>query len=178
MNKDIFHSLKGNNIYFKKISKDDVKSIHDYASDKEVSRFIGWELTDNLHETDLLVDKFIKNELEETHLYASVVLEKTNLVIGTIIIFNFNEQSNQAEIGYVFNKKYWGKGYGSESLRMATDFAFKFLKLHKLHAIVTEDNIGSSRILEKNGYQQEGKLKDHFFIEDKYYDALIFGKIN
>jgi ribosomal-protein-alanine N-acetyltransferase len=46
-----------------------------------------------------------------------------------------------------------------------------------LHANVVDANIGSSRILEKNGYLLEGRLRDYFFIEDKYYDALLFGKI-
>lgn len=37
-------------------------------------------------------------------------------------------------------------------------------------------NIGSSRVLEKNGFQLEGKFKDYYFIEDMYYDGLFFGK--
>jgi ribosomal-protein-alanine N-acetyltransferase len=58
-----------------------------------------------------------------------------------------------------------------------SDFAFESLNLHKLHTNVVDANIGSARILEKNGYELEGRLKDHYFIEDKYYDALFFGKI-
>ncbi|CRK83362.1 hypothetical protein [Neobacillus massiliamazoniensis] len=40
MNIKFFHSLEGENIYFKAISMDDAQEIHKYASDKEVSRFI------------------------------------------------------------------------------------------------------------------------------------------
>lgn len=58
-----------------------------------------------------------------------------------------------------------------------SDFAFKSLNLHKLHASVADANIGFARIFEKNGYELEGRLKDHYFVADKYYDALIFGKI-
>jgi [ribosomal protein S5]-alanine N-acetyltransferase len=59
-----------------------------------------------------------------------------------------------------------------------SDFAFTSLYLHKLHASVVDANIGSARILEKNGYELEGRLKDHYFIEDNYYDSLLFGKIS
>jgi len=58
-----------------------------------------------------------------------------------------------------------------------SDFAFESLNLHKIHASVVDANIGSARILEKNGYELEGRLRDNYFIEDKYYDALLFGKI-
>lgn len=177
MNKDLFHSLEGKSIYFKTLSTNDVQAIHDYAADKDVKRFIGWNLMKTLNETREFVELMIKREEAGTHLYASVALKSTHEVIGTVMIFNFDKEANQAEVGYVFHKNHWGKGYGAESLALVTDFAFESLNLHKLHACVTDANIGSARILEKNGYELEGRLKDHYFIEDKYYDSLLFGKI-
>ena len=178
MNRDLFHSLKGENIYFKALSTHDAQAIHNYASDKDVSRFIGWDLMKSLDETSEFVESMIERESAGTHLYASVALKSTQEVIGTVMIFNFDKQANQAEVGYVFHKDHWGKGYGTESLALVSDFAFESLGLHKLHASVTAANIGSAHILEKNGYKLEGRLEDHYFIEDEYYDSLLFGKIN
>lgn len=177
MDINLFHSLEGKSISFKRLSINDAQDIHIYASDKDVSRFIGWNLMDTLAETRELVETMIKRESAGTHLYASVVIKETKDIIGTVMIFNFDKQANQAEIGYVFNKDHWGKGYGTECVALASDFAFKSLNLHKLHASVTDANIGSARILQKNGYELEGRLKDNYFVENKYYDALIFGKI-
>lgn len=172
-----FHSLGGKNIRFKELSINDTQDIHNFASDEDVSRFIGWNLMHTLNETRDHVESMIKREAAGTHLYSSIVLKSTQTIIGTAMIFNFNQEANNAEIGYVFHKNYWGKGYGTECVGLMSDFAFNSLSLHKLHAIVVDANIGSARILEKNGYVQEGRLKDHFFIEGKYYDALLFGKI-
>jgi [ribosomal protein S5]-alanine N-acetyltransferase len=177
MNSSLFHSLEGELIYFKALSLEDVQEIHDYASDKDVSRFIGWNLMNTLDETRDLIDIMLKRESAGTHLYASIVLKSTQAIIGTAMIFNFDHEANQAEVGYVFHKDHWGKGYGTEIVALMSDFAFTSLKLHKLHASVVDANIGSARILEKNGYELEGRLKDHYFIEDKYYDSLLFGKI-
>lgn len=165
-------------IRFKKVSRKDIENIHEYASDPEVSFFIGWKLKNNIKETNSLIEKMIINQENCTHQYASVVLKSTNKVIGNLMIFNYNEVSNQAEIGYVFNKKIWNMGYGTESLGLLIDFAFENLKLHKLFAKVVENNIGSSKILEKNNFVLEGRLKDHFYIDNKYYDALLYGIIN
>ncbi|CAK7013227.1 GNAT family N-acetyltransferase [Tissierella carlieri] len=177
MSTSLFHSLEGRNVCFKSLSINDVKEIHSYASDEEVSRFIGWNLMNTLDETHEHIEIMLKRESAGTHLYASIVLKSTQEIIGTAMIFNFDQNANHAEIGYVFHKEYWGKGYGTESVALISDFAFEALNLHKIHASVVDVNIGSARILEKNGYELEGRLKDHYFIEDKYYDALLFGKI-
>ncbi len=176
MNSNLFHGLEGKEIYFKPLSTSDALEIHSYASDENVSRFIGWQLMHSLNETYEHIEKMMKRESEGSYLYASIVLKSTQAVIGTVMIFNFNSEANHAEIGYVFNSSYWGNGYGTEAVSLLNDFAFKTLKLHKLHANVVAANIGSTRILEKNGFELEGRLKDYYFIDGQYYDGLLFGK--
>ncbi|MBI0579663.1 GNAT family N-acetyltransferase [Neobacillus cucumis] len=174
---DLFHSLEGEKIYFKALRVEDVQEIHHYASDQEVSRFIGWNLMNTLEESRQHIEVMLNRESVGTHLYSSIVEKLTQAIIGTAMIFNFDKEANKAEIGYVLHKQYWGKGYGTEIVALMSDFAFESLNLHKLHAMVVHANIGSARILEKNSYELEGRLKDHYFIENKYYDALLFGKI-
>lgn len=172
-----FHELKGENIYFKTLSIDDAWEIHKYASDEDVSRFIGWRLMNNLEETQEYVEEMIRRESAGTHLYASIVAKSTQNVIGTAMFFNFDREANHAEIGYVFKKDHWGKGYGTEAISLMNDFAFNTLCLRKLHARVVSANTSSSRILEKNGFELEGRLRDYYFIEGSYYDGLIYGKL-
>jgi ribosomal-protein-alanine N-acetyltransferase len=93
------------------------------------------------------------------------------------MIFNINEEARYAEIGYVFHKDYWGKGYGSEATQLMCSFAFETLNLHKLHANVVDTNTGSAKVLEKNGFKLEGYFRDYYFIEGKYFDGLFFGKL-
>lgn len=178
MSINLFHSLKGEKVYFRALSTDDVHAIHSYACDPDVSRFIGWKLMNTLDETREFIELMIKREEAGTHYYASIVEKTTNAVIGTVMIFNFDQEANKAEIGYVFHKDSWGKGYGSESLALMSEFAFETLKLHKLFAYVVDANVGSARILEKDQFTLEGRLKDNYFIEGQYYDALFYGKIS
>lgn len=177
MDESLFHKLEGKDIYFKALNTKDVNEIHQYASDEEVSRFIGWRLMNTIDETRNHIEEMLKRESAGTHLYASVVLKATEVIIGTAMIFGFDKEANHAEIGYVFNKAYWGKGYCTEATNLMSNFAFEVLELHKLHARVVDTNNGSIRVLEKNGFELEGKLKDYFFIEGRYYDELIFGKL-
>ena len=176
MSTSLFHGLKGENIYFKPLSTYDVQEIHSYASDEDVSRFIGWKLMKTLNETHNYIEEMLERESEGTHLYASIVLKSTQKIIGTAMIFNFDHEAKHAEIGYVFHRSYWSKGYGTETVALVDDFAFDSLNLHKLYARVVGANIGSIRVLEKNGFKLEGCLKDYFFIDNSYYDEMLFGK--
>lgn len=177
MNTELFHSLEGEKIYFKKLDPNEAEAVHEYASDKETKRFIGWRLMNKVEETRSFIEEMIRREEAETHLYASVVLKTTGKVIGTVMIFAFDKEANQAEVGYVFNKQYWGKGYGTEAVALMTNYAKEELKLHRLNANVVAENYGSARILEKSAFEIEGRLRDYYFIEGRYYNRLILGKI-
>ena len=173
-----FHQLQGAHVFFKALHTADVPAIHSYASDREVSRFIGWRLMNNVEETLAFVEEMIRREAAGTHLYASIVLRETGEVIGTAMVFNFDKEANHAEIGYVFHKDHWGKGIGTEVVALMEEFCFEVLQLHKLHARVVSANKGSARVLEKNGFELEGRLQDFYFIEDAYFDSLLLGKLH
>lgn len=177
MEGNLFSGLSGEKIYFKQLSKEDAIKIHEYASDKDVKKFIGWPLMNTLEETRNYVEKLLDNEKAKTHIYASVLLKESNELIGTVMLFNFDHEANHAEIGYVFNKRHWGKGYCTEAVAMIDGFAANSLKLNKLHARVTDANMGSIKVLEKNSYELEGRLKKYYFIDEFYYDLLLYAKL-
>ncbi len=176
MSTSLFHKLEAKNVYFKPLSTSDVREIHNYASDEDVSRFIGWKLMKTLSETNNYIEEMLKRDSAGTHLYASIVLKATQEIIGTAMMFNFDHEAKHSEIGYVFHSTHWGKGYATETIALMNDFAYDSLNLRKLHAQVVGGNIGSIRVLEKNGFKLEGCLKDYYFIENSYYDGMIFGK--
>ncbi len=176
MSKELFHGLEGGNICFKPLNTNDTEAIHSYASDENVKRYIGWPLMKTLEETRSYIEEMLKRESAGTHLYASIVLNATQEIIGTAMIFNFDHEAKHAEVGYVFHSRYWGKGYGSEAVALMDTFAFDSLKLRKLHARVVDANIGSVRVLEKNGFELEGRLKDYYNIDGSYNDLVLLAK--
>jgi RimJ/RimL family protein N-acetyltransferase len=57
----------------------------------------------------------------------------------------------------------WGRGYGTEACRLATDFAFKHLGMEKVYLHVYEQNARGRRAYEKAGYVVEATLpRDHW----------------
>ncbi len=64
-----------------------------------------------------------------------------------------------AEIGYWLGAEHWGRGYATEALVAASDWAFTELGLLRLYAGVFSSNPASARVLEKAGYRREGNQR-------------------
>jgi len=94
------------------------------------------------------------------------VVGADNLELGT---------THQAEIGYWLAKPYWGQGIMTDAVRAFVEYAFTELDLVRLTAHVFEFNIGSARVLEKNGFKLEGRLRKHFRKDGELLDARFYG---
>ena len=86
------------------------------------------------------------------------------------------ENPFRSEIGYWLAKPFWGQGIMSKVVARMSDHAFSELKYDKLIASVFEWNVGSYRVLEKNGFKLEGRLPRHFYKDGKYIDARLYGR--
>jgi ribosomal-protein-alanine N-acetyltransferase len=99
----------------------------------------------------------------------AVILKETNAFIGwsgiKFITDSINNHQNFYEIGYRFNKEYWGKGYATEAGLVFVDLAFNDMKVDALYAYADLGNIGSRKILEKlgmqyvNSFEYEGEIE-------------------
>ena len=84
-----------------------------------------------------------------------------------------NNHQNYYDLGYRFIERYWEQGYGYEATQAIINYGFKTLKIDKIHAYVTPDNLGSKRILEKCGlnyietFEDDGELFDWMEIRNK-----------
>lgn len=170
-----WRTLKGDLITFEPLSESIIPSLHAYASDPNVSRYIGWPLMKNIDDSKAYYNQLIENEKNETHEYASIMYHGQH--IGTIMLFNFSKEAKNLEIGYVLNSDYWGKGITSEAVKLLMDYLLEHTDTHKVCARVVSGNMASARVLEKYGFVSEGCLKDQYYIDEKYYDALYYGYI-
>jgi len=99
-------------------------------------------------------------------------------VIGGIGIHPGTDVSYKtAELGYWLGEPYWGKGIGTEAVKLITEYAFKNFDLIRLEATVFAWNPASARVLEKNGFEFEGRKKNEYFKDGQIVDGLMYGKI-
>ncbi len=82
-----------------------------------------------------------------------------------------------ATIGYTIGERFRGKGYGAAALGALLPIAFRrdALSLERLEAVAAVDNLGSRRVLERNGFRHEGVLRGLLVINGARVDHAIYG---
>src|SRR4051812_33418625 len=129
-----------------------------WLQDPEVNRF----LETRWREQSLAsIREFVAGMLESANDYLFAIEDAASRThIGNIKVGPINRTHLHADVSYfIGEKQYWGKGYATEAIALATAFAFERLKLNRVQAGLYEANGGSGRALEKVGYVLEGTFR-------------------
>ncbi|MBU1174655.1 MAG: GNAT family N-acetyltransferase [Alphaproteobacteria bacterium] len=78
-------------------------------------------------------------------------------------------------LGYWMNVDSAGKGIMTEAVHMLLPFAFNDLELRRLNAACLPDNTASRRVLEKNGFREEGFAEAYLQIDGIWRDHVLYG---
>lgn len=101
-----------------------------------------------------------------------------NQLIGGLGFRDFEiGQSHKAEVGYWLAKPYWGRGITTATVGVACAFAIREWGLVRITAEVFAANQASARVLEKNGFLQEGYLRKQHRKDGVYIDARLFALV-
>ena len=93
----------------------------------------------------------------------AVILNDTGELIGQCGISLQNVEGEKIpEIGYLFNRQYWHKGYAIEAAKACLDYGFNTLSLPELFTIVRDTNIPSMNVAIRNGMVIRKRFIKHF----------------
>jgi len=69
----------------------------------------------------------------------------------------------------------WGKGYGTDAMRLMLRYGFSELNLHRISLSVFEYNPRAIRSYEKCGFNHEGRVRHCILRDGKRWDMLYMG---
>ena len=162
-------------LVLRRYKKEDLQDLFEYLSDKEVVEYEPYrpltlnETKENL-EWRIGTDEMIAIELKSSH-----------KMIGNV--YMGKREFEALEIGYVFNRNYWGHGYAVESCKALIQQAFSN-GIHRIYAECDPHNKSSWKLLEALGFQREAHLrKNVYFWNDEnekpiWKDTYIYAKLN
>jgi len=80
-----------------------------------------------------------------------------------------------ATLGYWAGEGFAGRGYTTAAVKAAVRFAFGRLGLHRVEAACVPENVRSARVLQKSGFQLEGRARAYLQIDGRWRDHSLFG---
>ena len=112
---------------------------------------------------------------QETEPFLQFAIDLNGAAIGGI---GFERMSDvlrlTAEVGYWIAEPFWGRGIATIALKKAVAYAWGSLSLERIQANVFEGNTASMRVLEKSGFEFEGRLKRYFFKDGRFLDGMLY----
>ncbi len=95
----------------------------------------------------------------------------TNRIVGVINFSQiFYKAFQNAYLSYYVDVDFAGQGLMSEGLRLAIDYAFYTLKLHRLEANIQPENTKSINLVKKLGFTKEGYSQRYLKINGEWRD--------
>ena len=86
-------------------------------------------------------------------------------------------ERRSAEIGYWLGEGHWNRGIMTRVVRAVTDYGFVTFDLIRIYAQVFSWNPASCRVLEKVGYQLEGRLRRAVVKDGQVLDQLVYARV-
>ncbi len=101
--------------------------------------------------------------------------KETDLLVGGLGLGNVRRGVAQvATLGYWVGERYARRGYTGAAVRLALDFAFDHLNLHRVEASCLPSNQASRALLQKLGFINEGLARGYLRINGTWRDHLLF----
>ncbi len=166
-------------LYLREIKEGDWMSVHEYASQEQVSRHQPWG-PNSVEESRNFVAQALADtqKMPRTRYIFAIILKEQDKLIGAIELNIRNAANRSGEIGYIVNSDHWGKGIATEAASLIIAFGFEDLELHRIYATCAPGNKGSQKVLEKLGMSFEGRMRETVLLKDGWRDSNLFSMLS
>jgi RimJ/RimL family protein N-acetyltransferase len=159
----LHRQLETERLLLRRFRLEDSGALYEYLSDEEVVRFEPYK---PIAESEAAKEASYRAENED---FWAVCLREDGRLIGNLY-FHREEPAewDTWELGFVFNRHYWGRGYATEAARRMLAYGFEEQGAHRIMANCSPQNTASWRLLERLGMRREGHFRQKvFFFRDE-----------
>lgn len=169
--------LRTRRLFLRPLSVADTPALFAARSDPEVMRYWDWPAQTSIGEIEQIFADHLPALADGSALWFAVALSPEGPAIGECDLSEIDRHQGRAELGFLFARAHWGKGYGREAGQALVEMGFGELGLARLWARVHAGNEASRRVLERLGFAHEGILRGHVVREGERRDCLLYGKL-
>jgi len=146
-----------------------------WSGDSEFMRLEDWDPARRV--SVKAAREWIEKHWEKELAYAFAIRRlEDERVIGEIGLDGIRWEHGDAWLGIgLGEREYWGKGYGTDAIRVMLRYAFTELNLHRLTLNVFEYNPRAIRSYEKAGFVLEGRERVVLYRDGRRWDVLYMG---
>lgn len=172
-----FPVLRTGRIILRQLKDIDFSDFSRLRSDKSVNEFL--KRPDSLSEEAagnyiLKLNAGIENN---DWIFWAISLPEKNELIGTICLWNLDEEYKLAEMGFELMPEYQGKGIMNEAVKLVLNYAFNSMKLKRIEGFTNEKNIRAFKLMEKAGFIRDLELEQEIKSNESDFGNMVAYKL-
>lgn len=157
------------------LQDDDLADLLDVNGDPEVTRFLPYAAWRSMADAQAWLARTRAAEADGGARQLVVVARDGGRVIGSVLLFRYEQPSARIELGYVLGRRHWGGGLMREALLAVCGHAFDALAIRRMEAQVNPDNLASNALLLALGFVAEGTLRQRWVNQGRAVDTNFYG---
>jgi [ribosomal protein S5]-alanine N-acetyltransferase len=173
----MFPQLESTRFLLREIEPDDQVFVFEGLSHPQVVPYYGVSY-DSFEATKNQMEFYENIWKEGTGAWWKIVDKETGSKVGAIGYNYYSSTHNKAEIGYWLLPTFWKKGIVKEVLPITIEYMQKVRNIHRIEALVEDDNRSSCSVLEKAGFVYEGTMRECEMKDGKYISLCIYSLLS
>ena len=154
--------LSTQRLMLRELTKDDLPALRKILQDPEV--MYAYEHAFSEEEVRAWLDRQLDRYAQHGVGLWAVVLKDTGDMIGQCgLTWQDAGERRVLEVGYLFQKAHWHKGYAIESAMACRDFAFDTLGADEVYSIIRDSNEASQNVARRNGMSPRFIFVKHYY---------------
>lgn len=174
VNFDPFPDITTERLLLRQVNAGDANEMFWLRSNEQVMKYIGRPRPKTVEEVLPFIQKIIDNATNNEGVAWAITLRDDPTLIGHISFHVLMKEHHRAEVGYLLHPAHHGKGLVDEALQAILAYGFNTMGLHSVEAITSPENKASRKLLERNGFVQEGYFKENFYWEGRFLDSVVY----
>ena len=144
---------------------------------KDLEVMYAWEHSFSDEEVKEWIDNNIKSYIEDETGYFTIIEKKSGRFAGQAgLHYSVVQDKKILEIGYIFMKEFWNKGYAYEAAEFFLKQVFYKMEEKEVYALIRPENYRSSRLAKKLGFNKISSFVKRYKEKDMIHDIYILRK--
>nr|WP_317413331.1 GNAT family protein [uncultured Solibaculum sp.] len=167
--------LTGQRVVLREYRQEDIEPIQGWVNDPDITRFLDGAVF--LYPRSIQQTRsFVEENARAGGPNFVIAHRHSDEYIGQLELSGVDYRHGVASLGIVVGGKGCrGKGYGSEAIGLALEFAFRQMNLNRVELWVREDNDIALKCYRSCGFVEEGRRRSCYAVDGVRKDLVLMG---
>lgn len=174
--KDKLNIIQGEQLFLRPVTEEDTDDIVRWRNAPEVQKYFIYR-EPFTHEGHL---RWLETKVAAGTVIQYMIIDKSSgKSVGSVYLRDIDFKNESAEYGiFIGETSAKGRGLGSETAKIFTDYAFANFNLHRISLRLISGNISAQRSYEKAGFITEGVFADMVKLNGEFTDIIFMARLN